>query len=219
MGVPLRKLVYYVASTLDGFIAAPDGSYGFLPLAPDVAAHLTAGWPQTFPTFSHPQLGIDRPTGRFDTVLMGRATYDPALRAGITSPYAHLRQYVFSRSLPPSTGTGPEVVAGDPVAFVRELKGRPGGDIWLCGGGDLAGQLLPEVDELVVKLHPIVAGSGIPLAARGFAAHRFTLTGTRAFDSGLVLLHYAAAPAGGLTAEGAPPSASSGVTVEGAPGR
>ncbi|WP_433686874.1 dihydrofolate reductase family protein [Micromonospora carbonacea] len=221
MGVPLRKLVYYVASTLDGFIAAPDGSYDFLPLEPDVAAHLTAGWPQTFPTFSHPQLGIDRPTGRFDTVLMGRATYDPALRAGITSPYDHLRQYVFSRSLPPSAGTGPEVVAGDPVAFVRELKGRPGGDIWLCGGGQLAGQLLPEVDELVVKLHPVVAGSGIPLAARGFAAHRFALTGTRAFDSGLVLLHYAAAPAPAPVPAppASAPSASSGVTVEGAPGR
>ncbi|EEP71044.1 deaminase-reductase domain-containing protein [Micromonospora sp. ATCC 39149] len=226
MGVSLRKLVYYVASTLDGFIAAPDGSYDFFPVEPDVTAHLAAGWPQAFPTFSHPQLGIDRPTGRFDTVLMGRATYEPALRAGIASPYAHLRQYVFSRSLPPSTAPGLEVFAGDPVAFVRELKGRPGGDIWLCGGGNLAGQLLPEVDELVVKLHPIVAGSGIPLAARGFEAHRFALTGTRAFDSGLVLLHYVAAPApsapaaalatpAGAAADGA----AAGVTAEGAPGR
>ncbi|OON28956.1 MULTISPECIES: dihydrofolate reductase family protein [unclassified Micromonospora] len=222
MGVPLRKLVYYVASTLDGFIAAPDGAYDFFPLEPDVAAHLTAGWPQTFPTFSHPQLGIDRPTGRFDAVLMGRATYDPALRVGVTSPYAHLRQYVFSRSLPPSADPGLEVVAGDPVAFVRELKGRPGGDIWLCGGGDLAGQLLPEVDELVVKLHPIVAGSGIPLAARGFAAHRFTLTATRSFDSGLILLHYAAEPAPSSAPTGAADPATSGragVTAEGAPGR
>ncbi|MFF3854728.1 dihydrofolate reductase family protein [Micromonospora sp. NPDC002575] len=224
----MRKLVYYVASTLDGFIAAPDGSYDFFPLEPDVAAHLTAGWPQTFPTFSHPQLGIDRPTGRFDAVLMGRATYDPALRVGVTSPYAHLRQYVFSRSLPPSTDPGLEVVAGDPVAFVRGLKGRAGGDIWLCGGGQLAGQLLPEVDELVVKLHPIVAGSGIPLAARGFEAHRFTLTGTRSFDSGLVLLHYAAAPAPSpAAADAAAPSvsapsvsaAAAGVTAEGAPER
>ncbi|RGC67870.1 hypothetical protein C5N14_16810 [Micromonospora sp. MW-13] len=193
----MPKLVYYVASTLDGFIAAPDGSYDFLPLEPDVAAHLAAHWPQTFPTLSHPHFGIDRPTGRFGGLLMGRATYDPALRIGVTSPYAHLRQYVFSRSLPPSDDPGVEIVDADPVAFVRDLKRQPGGDIWLCGGGQLAGQLLPEVDELVVKLHPIVAGSGVPLADRGFDPHRFALAGTRAFDSGLVILHYTAAPGPG----------------------
>ncbi|MEU1684907.1 dihydrofolate reductase family protein [Micromonospora sp. NPDC005707] len=191
----MRKLVYYVASTLDGFIAAPDGSYDFFPLVPepDVAAHLTAEWPQTFPTLAHAQLGIaSPPAGRFDAVLMGRATYDPALKLGVASPYAHLKQYVFSRSLPASDDPQVEIVSGDPVAFVRELKAQPGGDIWLCGGGQLAGQLLDEVDELVVKLNPIVVGSGIPLADRGFTPTRFTLAGTRPFDSGVVVLRYTA---------------------------
>ncbi|MFG2059056.1 dihydrofolate reductase family protein [Micromonospora sp. NPDC048930] len=189
----MRKLVYYVASTLDGFIAAPDGSYDFLPLEPDVAAHLTAEWPQTFPTFAHAQLGISSPpAGRFDTLLMGRGTYEPALKAGISSPYAHLKQYVFTRSLPPSDDPQVEIVAGDPVAFVRDLKARPGGDIWLCGGGQLAGQLLDEVDELVVKLNPVVVGTGVPLADRGFAPHRFTLVDTLPFDSGVVVLRYTA---------------------------
>ncbi|MFE9694673.1 dihydrofolate reductase family protein [Micromonospora sp. NPDC005806] len=190
----MRKLVYYVASTLDGFIAAPDGSYDFLPLEPDVAAYLTAEWPQTFPTFAHAQYGIaSPPAGRFDALLMGRATYDPALKMGVTSPYAHLKQYVFARSLPPSDDPQVEIVDGDPVAFVRELKERPGGDIWLCGGGHLAGQLLGEVDELVVKLNPVVVGSGVPLADRGFEPHRFTLVDTRPFDSGVVVLRYTAA--------------------------
>ncbi|MFJ6196176.1 dihydrofolate reductase family protein [Micromonospora sp. NPDC092111] len=187
----MRKLVYYVASTLDGFIAAPDGSYDFLPLAPDVAAHLVAEWPQTFPGFAHGPLGIDRPQGRFDAMVMGRASYDPALRVGVASPYPHLRQYVFSRTLPAEEHPEVEIVATDPVEFVRDLKHRPGADIWLCGGGQLAGQLLPEVDELVVKLHPVVAGTGVPLAARGFDPDRFVLTGTTPFGSGLVLLQYA----------------------------
>lgn len=192
----MRKLVYYVASTLDGFIAAPDGSYDFFPLVPepDLLAHLVAEWPQTFPVFAHAQLGIESPpAGRFDAVLMGRGTYDPGLKMGVTSPYAHLKQYVFSRSLPASDDPQVEIVDGDPVALVRELKRQPGGDIWLCGGGQLAGQLLDEVDELVVKLNPIVAGSGIPLADRGFAPHRFTLVEARPFGSGLVLLRYTAA--------------------------
>ncbi|WP_245670265.1 dihydrofolate reductase family protein [Micromonospora mirobrigensis] len=198
----MRKLVYYVASSLDGFIAAPDGSYDFFTLEPDVAAHLTAEWPQTFPTFTHAQLGIaSPPAGRFDAVLMGRATYEPALTAGVTSPYAHLRQYVFSRSLAPSDYPEVRIVAGDPATFVRDLKEEPGGDIWLCGGGRLAGQLLDEVDELVVKLNPVVTGSGIPLADRGFAPSRFTLAGTRTFDSGVVMLRYRR-PATGATHAG-----------------
>jgi len=187
----LRKLVYFVASTLDGFIAAPDGSFDFLPLTPDLAPHLVAEWPQTLPTFAHAQLGIDSPpAGRFDTVLMGRGSYEPGLKMGVTSPYAHLEQYVFSRSLPPADYPDVNVVAGDPVAFVRELKTQPGRDIWLCGGGQLAGQLLDEIDELVVKLNPVVVGSGIKLVDSGFDPRRLTLTSARPFDAGVVVLHY-----------------------------
>lgn len=182
--------MYYVASTVDGFIAAPDGAYDFFGLDPDAGRHLATHWPQTFPTVAHEQLGIDRPQGRFDTVLMGRATYEPALKVGITSPYAHLRQYVFSRSLPASDDPAVQVVSGDPVAFVQGLRQQPGRDIWLCGGGDLAGQLLPEVDELVVKVNPIVAGSGIPLATRAFDPRRLTLTDATPIGGGVVVLRY-----------------------------
>ncbi|MBY8873879.1 dihydrofolate reductase family protein [Micromonospora sp. PLK6-60] len=185
----MRKLVYFVASTLDGFIAAPDGSYDFFPLEPDPVQ--VAEWPQTLPTFAHAPLGIDSPpAGRFDAVLMGRGSYEPGLKLGVPSPYAHLTQYVFSRSLAPADHPEVEIVAGDPAAFVRELKDRPGGDIWLCGGGQLAGQLLDEIDELVVKLNPMVAGSGIPLVARDFAAHRFALADARPVDNGVVVLRY-----------------------------
>ncbi|MET7751862.1 dihydrofolate reductase family protein [Micromonospora sp. NPDC005367] len=197
----MRKLVYYVAGTLDGFIAAPDGSYDFLPLEPDVAAHLVATYPQTLPTFAHAQFGIDRPEGRFDAVVMGRSTYDPGLAAGITSPYAHLQQYVFSRSLPPAAEPEVEIVAGDAVAFVRELKTRDGKDIWLAGGGQLAGQLLPEVDELILKLNPVVVGSGVPLVTRDFDPRRFTLVDTRPFHTGVVILRYVR-PEGGPGGEG-----------------
>ncbi|TDC37345.1 dihydrofolate reductase [Micromonospora sp. 15K316] len=188
----MRKLVYYVAGTLDGFIAAPDGSYDFFPLVPepDVLAHTMATYPQTLPTFAHAQFGIDRPEGRFDTVVMGRGTYEPGLAMGVTSPYAHLQQYVFSRTLPPAAEPEVEIVADDPVAFVRALKARDGKDIWLAGGGQLAGQLLPEIDELILKLNPIVAGSGVPLVTRDFDPRRFTLVEARPFDSGLLILRY-----------------------------
>lgn len=188
----MRKLVYYVAGTVDGFIAAPDGSYDFLPLEPDVQEHLVANWPQTFPTFTHERFGIDRPQGRFDAVVMGRGTYDPGLAVGFTSPYAHLTQYVFSRSLPPADYPDVQLVDADPVEFVRELKRRDGGDIWLAGGGQLAGRLLPEVDELVVKLHPVLVGRGVPIVDREFDPRRFRLVETLPFASGVVVLRYLA---------------------------
>jgi dihydrofolate reductase len=186
----MRKLVYYVAGTIDGFIGAPDGSWDFFPLERDLMDYIRVTYPETLPTAIRESLGVHDPNRTFDTVVMGRGTYDPALKEGITSPYAHLTQYVFTRSLPPDIDPTVKIVSDDPVDVVRRLKREDGLDIWLCGGGNLAGQLLPEVDELIVKLNPVLAGSGIPLVSRHFDPTRFTLTDLRRFDSGIVLLHY-----------------------------
>lgn len=185
----MRKLVYFVAATIDGFIAAPDGSWDFFPAEDDVLTYMREHWPETLPT----HLREAGPLRVFDTVLMGRHTYEPALRAGITSPYAHLAQIVFSRSLGPSPDPAVRVVAGDPGEVVARLKREPGRDIWLAGGGSLAGQLLPAVDELVVKLNPVVAGAGIPLVTGGFDPHRFALTDATPLSGGVVVLRYRAA--------------------------
>jgi dihydrofolate reductase len=192
----MRSLVYYVATSLDGFIAAPDGSWEFFGLSDDLAEFINGTYPEAMPTGYRRAAGTDgKPNGRFDTVLMGRGTYQPALREGVTSPYAHLKQFVFSRTLPPATEPEVEIVGSDPGEFVRALKQQDGGDIWLCGGGDLAGQLLPEVDEFLIKLNPVVIGSGIPLARRDFDPRRLTLIDNRAFGSGVVLLRYRAGTA------------------------
>ncbi|MFY1687134.1 dihydrofolate reductase family protein [Plantactinospora sp. WMMB782] len=186
----MRKLVYYVASTVDGYLAGPGGEYDFFRVDPDLAAAVNAEQPETLPTHARASVRLtDAPNRRFDTVLMGRRSYEPALREGITSPYAHLRQYVFSRTL---SGTDPEVeiVDSDPVATVRELKRSAGLDIWLCGGGRLAGTLLPEIDELMIKRYPVVIGAGIPLFAGAFQPVPFTVTDTRTFDSGAALVTY-----------------------------
>ena len=110
-------------------------------------------------------------------------TLEPALKLGITHPYAHLTEYVFSRTLEGAQ-------TGDPVDLVRKLKQEDGLDIWLCGGGDLAGQLLAEVDELVIKLSPVIAGEGIPLVRRGFDPTRFALVSATPMKSGVVVLNY-----------------------------
>ena len=96
----MRKLTYYLGSSLDGFIAAPDGSIDAFPVTKDVIEFMAVDYPETLPTHLREQLGVTAPGRRFDTVVMGRNTYAPALQAGIVSPFAHLDQYVVSTTLP-----------------------------------------------------------------------------------------------------------------------
>lgn len=188
--VTIRKLTYYIAITLDGFIAGPDGSFDFYVLEGDHMEAINIRYPETIPTVFRSALGITAENDTFDTVLMGRGTYEPALREGITSPYAHLRQLVFSRSLRESPDAAVELVRGDPLDLVRDLKKEEGKGIWLCGGGNLAYQLLPEIDELIVKINPMIVGSGIPLFSGEFQPHVFTLTDSQVFRSGVAFMTY-----------------------------
>jgi dihydrofolate reductase len=65
--------------------------------------------------------------------------------------------------MPASPDPAVTLHTADPVDLVRRLKAEEGRDIWLCGGGALAGALIGEIDELILKVNPIVIGSGIPL--------------------------------------------------------
>lgn len=191
----MRKLVYFIASTIDGFIAARDGATDVFPMSQTTLRQIAEEFPETFPTHLRPVLGIAAPNARFDTVIMGRGTYHPAFSQGITSPYAHLRQIVFSRSLPSGTDPAVTVVAGNAVPVVRRLKAeRTGKDIWLCGG-DLAKQLIDEIDELILKLNPIALGEGRPLFAGPIGPRAFTLVDARSREAGVVQLRYAATQA------------------------
>lgn len=186
----MRKIVYYVATTLDGFIAREDGSFGEFPWDDDYLADLLARFPETFPTHLRSD---DAPNRRFDTVLMGRKTYEVGFREGITSPYPTLDQYVFSRTLGESPHPAVTVLANGAVKTAARLKAEPGMDIWICGGSELATTLHEAglVDELIIKLNPIVFGAGIPLFARPVPARPLALEHRHAYASGHVLLTYA----------------------------
>ncbi len=199
MGVTVRKiarkLVYYIGVSLDGRIAGPSGEFGFFPQGDEQQATAYSAWmnalyPDTVPTAYRTAAGVaGAPNRRFDTVVMGRGTYRLTLDHGITSPYAHLRQYVVSSTLKPDTDPAVTVVPGDPLALVRELKGEVGAglDIWLCGGGRLAGALLPEIDELLIKTYPVVAGTGIPVFDGAFDPTVFDVAERTAFPNGVTL--------------------------------
>lgn len=193
----MRRLVYYVATSADGFIAGPAGQFDFFPMQGD---HITAQLeelPETMPAHVRAAIGLPSRPQRFDTVLMGRKTLEPARAAGIVEPYAPLETIVFSRSEPAVQHGSLRVTGEEPLRVVRELKGRRGRDLWLCGGAQLAGALLPEIDELVLKVNPVLAGDGIRLFDSGFAPRQLELQARRSFDSGVTWLTFRAAPAPG----------------------
>jgi dihydrofolate reductase len=185
----VADLTYFIAITLDGFIADPAGDTDVFGHDDDLFAALARDWPETFPAPFRDALGIaDRASRRFDTVVMGRHTYAPALEAGLASPYPHLDQYVVSTTLAPDTSPDVNVVDTDPVALVRALKDDDRQGIWLCGGGQLAAAVADEIDELVLKVNPVAIGAGRPLFAGGMTTRAFRRTGVRELGGGVTML-------------------------------
>jgi dihydrofolate reductase len=170
----MRKLIYHVASTLDGFIANTDGSFDGFPGEGDhVSDYLNS---------------LDS----YDAVVMGRKTYEVALRTGVTNPYPRLKTYVFSRTIEVPPDNHVEIISGSAATALENIKKQSGGDIYLCGGADLAGQLFRAalVDEVKVKLNPVLFGVGIPLVPPVGRRIDLHLTGTKTYESGVMLLTY-----------------------------
>ena len=186
----MRQLTYYVACTVDRFIAREDGSFDFFLAEGKHLTDLFTNFPETVPGHLRDALGVHGENKWFDTVLMGRKTYEVGLQLGVTSPYPHLRQYVFSRSMPRSPSPDVVLVTGNPLACVRQLKQEAGKDIWLCGGGALAAALFREIDELILKVNPVLLGSGIPLFDGVVNETKLALAGTKTYDSGFMLVRY-----------------------------
>ena len=90
-------------------------------------------------------------------------TYDIGRKAGLTSPYPHLRQIVLSSSITAPPDPAVEVFGPEVISEVRALKAGPGKDLWLAGGGRLAAFLADEIDELILKVNPVLLGAGTPL--------------------------------------------------------
>ncbi|MDV6298720.1 dihydrofolate reductase family protein [Dietzia maris] len=198
----MRKLIFYVAVSVDGFIADPEGGFDVFPVEGDHMPWIVEHYPETIPGHFREPLGLTTaPPAVFDTVVMGRTTHQVAVDEGLASGYPHLRQYVVTHrpeGLPAEQGL--TASDEDPVTLIRRLKSEDSAlDIWLCGGGALAGQLVDEIDEFRLKVNPVVLGAGIPLVARatggpGAAGGALPLALTRRtrrdFESGVSYVEY-----------------------------
>jgi dihydrofolate reductase len=169
----LRKITFGVAASLDNFIARKDESVDWLSWNEEVAA-LSAEYWKTI-----------------DAVVMGRKTYEVALRSGTTS-YSGAKNYVFSRTMKAGPDPEVEIIAEDAAEFVRNLKQQEGNGICIMGGGELAHALFEArlIDEVVLNIHPVLLGSGIPLFLSMKEQVDLELLECKTLGNGCVVLSY-----------------------------
>ncbi|MBD2457318.1 dihydrofolate reductase [Nostoc sp. FACHB-87] len=188
----MRELTYFVACSVDGYIAQSDGSHNGFSSDAKYFACLSADFPEIFPSQFREVMGIHAENKWFDVVLMGRKTYEVGLKDGITNPYSHMKQYVFSCSMLSSPDENVELVRENAVELVTSLKNETGKGIWLCGGADLATTLFAHklIDQLILKINPFLMGSGIPLFSGVIEQTALEVVNSNIYENGVVLLDY-----------------------------
>ncbi len=146
----MRNIIYYVATSLDGFIEGPNGDIsGFVMESNGVQQYMDD-------------------LKKFDTVIMGRKTYEFGYQFGLKPgqpAYPHMQHHIFSNTLQFDNPHEKVKVHKPDLDMIKQLKTENGTDIYLCGGGVFAGWLLEHnlVDYLKIKLNPVILGKGTRL--------------------------------------------------------
>ncbi|XZN89505.1 MAG: dihydrofolate reductase family protein [Microcoleus sp.] len=166
----MRKIILFIASSLDGYIARPQGEIDWL--------------------FTDQNYGYTDFLNSIDTILMGRKTYEQVLTFG-EYPYQEKKSYVLTKNI--NLQAEHDVIpVADVETLVKELRRLDGKNIWLVGGSLLIRDCLEKklINELILSVHPIILGQGIPLFAAPTTATDLQLTGCQTYSSGLVQLSY-----------------------------
>ena len=176
-----RKIIVYIATSADGFIARPDGDVEWLNRMPTTSDHGMRAFYRTI-----------------DTILWGRKTYDWALdydkqngnKGGIFD--TKLANYVFSTKPPKQKTSGVEFVSEPLKGFAQRLRAMPGKHIWMMGGGELIASFLDagEIDEFDIHVIPTLIGEGIPLIAPRHRDIPLHANSVRKYPDGVVRLRY-----------------------------
>jgi dihydrofolate reductase len=175
-----RKIVVYIATSADGYIARPDGDVEWL----NRRARLDYGMSKFYPTI--------------DTILWGRKTYDWLLNyykeKGKTKGLfdTKVANYVFSRKPPKKPAPGVTFVTEPIKTFAQRLRTTPGKQIWMMGGGGLIASFLDvgEIDEFDIHVIPVFIGEGIPLIAPRHRDVALRLLSHKKYRDGVVRLRY-----------------------------
>jgi dihydrofolate reductase len=180
----MRKIIVYIATSADGYIARADGSVDWL------------NRPQTAGDY-----GMRVFYRSIDTILWGRKTYELALafqKQGIKGAEfdPKVKNYVFSHQRPRKSSSAVEFVTEPVSPFAKRLRATPGKTVWIMGGAGLIGSFLDagQIDEFHIHVMPIFIGEGIPLIAARHRSVPLALRSCRRYSDGVVRLRYAVLP-------------------------
>jgi dihydrofolate reductase len=173
-----RKLIVYIAMSLDGYIAKPNDDLSFLSLV----------------QMEGEDYGYEKFINTVDTVIMGRKTYDWVMKQVPRFPHEDKETYIISRQLKQGLGNV-QYYSGNIKELVDRLKSQSGKNIFVDGGAEIVNLLLQDllVDEWIISVIPIMLGTGVRLFKDGRPEQKLKLVHTSQFKSGLVQLHYARA--------------------------
>lgn len=170
-----RKLILYIACSLDGYIAKPNDDLSFLKIVESVGE----------------DYGYEDFIKNVDTVIVGRRTYDWLINQGYDFPHADKESYIITRQEKPQEGNL-TFYNGDLSILVKQLKQKSGQQIFCDGGAEIVTLLLGEklIDEIILSVVPVLIGDGIRLFKDQRPEQKLQLLSTKSYDSGLVQLHY-----------------------------
>jgi dihydrofolate reductase len=170
-----RKVIVYIAASLDGFIAGPNDDMSFLSVVQKEGE----------------DYGYSGFVKSVDTVIMGRRTYDWVMAQVPEFPHSDKSTYILTHTPRPSVGMI-NFYTGSLKELIMRLKGKPGLNIFVDGGSEVVNELLNQklIDELIISYIPVLLGGGTPLFRAGRPGQRLKLVEAKHFDTGLVQVHY-----------------------------
>ena len=170
-----RKVILYIATSLDGYIAKPNDDLSFLSIVE--------------------QEGQDYGYADFvktvDTVIVGRKTYDKVISMGFDFPHADKDAYIITRTPRPTIGSV-KFYSGELKTLVGKLKTESGKNIYCDGGAEIVNELLKDnlIDEFIISVIPILVGNGTKLFKDNRPEQKLELVSVKSFDKGLTQLHF-----------------------------
>lgn len=170
-----RKVISYIAMSLDGYIAGPNDNLDFLSMVEQEGE----------------DYGYEKFLETVDTVIIGRRTYEIVVSMAGHFPHADKNAYIITRKPKQDTGTL-KFFAGDLKALVYKLKSEKGKNIFCDGGAEIVNELLKNdlIDEFIVSIIPVLVGDGIKLFQDSRPELKLELVSTKQFPKGLTQLHY-----------------------------
>ncbi|HRZ98399.1 MAG TPA: dihydrofolate reductase family protein [Paludibacter sp.] len=170
-----RKVILYIAMSLDGYIAKLNDDLSFLSIVEQEGQ----------------DYGYDEFIKTVDTVIVGRKTYEKVLSMGVEFPYADKDAYIITRTPRPNNGSI-KFYTGDLKTLVNKLKSENGKNIFCDGGAEIVNEMLRNdlIDEYIISVIPILVGNGTKLFNDGRPEQKLELLSTKQFDKGLTQLHY-----------------------------